>query len=123
MPAAQPPAAEEEHSRMPRESQTARIYRTPKSAMQSGRARTEDWLLEFAPGEPMRLDPLMGWPGSGDTAAQVRLRFPTAAAAIAYAEGRGLSFELEASPPLQADIKPKAYADNFRFGRIENWSH
>ena len=29
----------------------------------------------------------------------------------------------EAPKPVQTTIKPKAYADNFRFGRTENWSH
>ncbi|MBX9595793.1 MAG: ETC complex I subunit [Roseomonas sp.] len=108
---------------MSRESQTARIYRQPKSAMQSGRARTADWVLAFAPLGPKRIDPLMGWSGSGDTNAQVNLRFPSQEAAIAYAQARGIPYDVEATPLVKADIKPKAYADNFRFGRTENWSH
>jgi hypothetical protein len=43
--------------------------------MQSGKARTADWLLEFEPAEAKRPDPLMGWAGSGDTQQQVVLRF------------------------------------------------
>jgi hypothetical protein len=108
---------------MSRETQTARIYRTPKSAMQSGRGRADDWVLEFEPGEAKRIDPLTGWFGSGDTRAQVRLRFPTAEAAVAYAEAKGWPVEVEAAPVARAEIKPKSYADNFRFGRSENWSH
>ena len=103
--------------------QTARIYKTPKSAMQSGRARAGDWTLQFEPGERKRIDPLTGWFGSGDTRAQVTLHFPTAEAAVAYAEAKGWPYEVEAPPPVRAEIKPKAYADNFRFGRAENWSH
>jgi len=108
---------------MPRESQTARIYRQPKSAMQSGRAGTETWLLEFVARAAARIDPLMGWPGSGETQSQVRLRFPTREAAVAHAEANGYAYEVAATPLVRADIKPKAYADNFKFGRTDNWSH
>lgn len=100
----------------------ARIHLPPKSAMQSGRAGHGAWVLEFAPAEAQRRDPLMGWSGSGDTQAQVTLRFATKEAAVAYATAQGLAFEVEEPAPA-APIKPKAYADNFKFGRIENWSH
>ena len=46
---------------------TARIFQRPKNAMQSGRARTEEWVLEFQSSEAKKPDPLMGWAGSGDT--------------------------------------------------------
>ena len=103
--------------------QKARIYRAPKSAMQSGRANTQDWVLQYEPAEPKRIDPLMGWFGSGDTRAQVRLAFPTAEAAVAYAEGKGIAYEVEHAPIVHTEIKPRSYADNFRFGRSENWTH
>src|SRR3546814_5149031 len=45
----------------------ARIFQKPKNAMQSGRAGTGRWMLEFAPAEARKADPLMGWAGSGDT--------------------------------------------------------
>ena len=51
----------------------ARIYQRPKNVMQSGKARTDQWVLEFAPAEAKKPDPLMGWAGSGDTREQVRL--------------------------------------------------
>ena len=101
--------------------QLARIYVPPKSAMQSGRGRTQGWVLEFEPGEKQRIDPLMGWSGSGDMRGQVRLRFDAQEAAIGYAEANGLAYEVEETKP--ARIRPKAYADNFRFGRPENWTH
>ncbi len=103
--------------------QKARIYRSPKSAMQSGRARTHEWVLQFEPAEPKRIDPLMGWFGSGDTRAQVRLAFATADDAVAYAEAKGIPYEVEHAPAIRAEIKPKSYADNFRFGRADNWTH
>jgi hypothetical protein len=99
----------------------ARIYQPPKNAMQSGWAATEEWVLEFEPAAPGRPDPLMGWIGSADTQAQVVLRFATREEAVAYADKQGLAYDLEL--PLIRKVAPKAYADNFRFGRMENWTH
>jgi hypothetical protein len=91
---------------------TARIYQRPKNAMQSGRARTDRWILEFEPSEPQRPDPLTGWAGSGDTANQLRLGFPTREDAVAYAEREGIAFHIVAAP--ERKLKLQAYADNFR---------
>ena len=46
----------------------ARIFRPAKTAMQSGRAKTRDWMLEFEAKDALRSDPLMGWTQTGDTA-------------------------------------------------------
>jgi ETC complex I subunit conserved region len=91
---------------------TARIFQYPKNAMQSGRARTQRWTLEFEPEEAKQPDPLTGWAGSGDTRDQVRLGFPSAEAAIAYAEREGLAFTVIAAP--ERKLKLQSYADNFR---------
>ena len=99
----------------------ARIYQPPKTAMQSGWANTERWVLEYEPSEPRVPDPLMGWPGSGDTRAQLRLFFDTREEAVAYADRHGIPYDLLEAQRRQ--IRPKAYADNFRYGRIENWTH
>ena len=99
----------------------ARIYQPPKNAMQSGRAGMQHWVLEFEPAEPRRADPLMGWIGSADTQTQVRLSFATSEEAVAYAERQGIAYELER--PLVHRQHPKAYADNFRYGRREMWTH
>ena len=102
--------------------QLVRISSTPpRYATQSGRARNGEWVLEFAVAERQLTDPLMGWVGSGDTQNQVRLRFDTREQAIAYAEANGLAYDIEEPKPDR--IKPKSYADNFRFGRTENWTH
>jgi hypothetical protein len=91
---------------------TARIYQRPKNAMQSGRARTTSWVLDFAPGEAQHPDPLTGWAGSGDTRNQLRLSFPTMEAAKAYAEREGIAFTVVPAP--ERTLKLQAYADNFR---------
>jgi hypothetical protein len=90
----------------------ARIFQKPKNAMQSGRAGTNRWVLEFEPQEAKRADPLTGWAGSGDTLAQVTLAFPDPAAALAYCEKHGLTATVIA-PPARL-LKLQAYADNFR---------
>jgi hypothetical protein len=99
----------------------ARIYQPPKNAMQSGRATSHQWVLEFEPASPRRPDPLMGWIGSADTQAQVRLHFDSREEAVAYADKNGIAYDLELAQVRH--IRPKAYADNFRYGRIENWTH
>jgi hypothetical protein len=98
----------------------ARIYQQPKSAMQSGAARHE-WVLDYAPAVPRQADPLMGWIGSNDTQAQVRLKFTSRDEAVAYAEREGIAYDVEL--PQVRRVRPKSYADNFKFGRTENWTH
>ena len=100
----------------------ARIFQPPKSAMQSGRAKAQGWMLTFEPSEAKQLDPLTGWYGSGDMLGQLRLHFDTRDQAVAYAQAQGIAYEIEA-PPERAAMKAKVYAENFRFGRTENWSH
>ncbi|MBL8806349.1 MAG: ETC complex I subunit [Rhodospirillales bacterium] len=95
---------------------TARIFKPAKTAMQSGRARTKRWVLEFEPAAAKRPDPLMGWAGSPDTGGQVQLRFASQDEAIAYAERHGIEFVL--AVPHSGRIRPKAYADNFKFDRV-----
>ena len=93
----------------------ARIYRPARNAMQSGGANSKLGLLEYEPASPRRRDPLMGWSGSADTASQVRLRFDSREAAVAYAERHGLAYELH--EPRQRQVRPKSYAANVRWKR------
>ena len=99
----------------------ARIYRPAKTAMQSGRARTQNWILEFEPERARSVEPLMGYTSSSDMRQQVRLRFPTRADAIAYAERNAIAYTV--SDPRERAPKRMSYSDNFRFGRRENWTH
>ena len=100
---------------------TARIYKPSKNAMQSGQGRTKEWLLEFEPAAPREIDPLMGWTSSSDTLAQVRLRFDSKEAAIAYATRHGIAFRVEEPRPRK--VQQKSYADNFKYGRRSAWTH
>jgi hypothetical protein len=100
---------------------TARIYKPAKTAMQSGLARTREWVLEHEPVVPREIDPLMGWTSSRDMGQQVKLCFDTKEEAIAYAERNGLTYTLEEESVRK--VVRKAYADNFRFGRNGAWTH
>jgi len=99
----------------------ARIYRPVKSAMQSGRANTRHWVLDFEPQEPYGRDPLMGWTTMTDMTRQEKLTFASKEEAIAYAEAHGIPYRL--LKPHAPSPKHKSYSDNFRFGRKRNWTH
>ncbi|MFN3353757.1 MAG: ETC complex I subunit [Brevundimonas sp.] len=99
----------------------ARIFRPAKTAMQSGKAKTREWVLEFEPAAARALDPLMGWTSSTDMNGQVRLRFDSKEEAIAYAEKHGIAFRLH--EPQEAPVILKAYADNFAYNRKQPWTH
>jgi ETC complex I subunit conserved region len=99
---------------------TARIYRPSRSAMQSGKGKSGDWLLQFE-AAPKSADPLMGWTSTADTQQQVSLRFETREEAIAYATREGIPYVIAVEPPVR--LHKKSYSDNFRWGRSENWTH
>jgi hypothetical protein len=68
--------------------------------MQSGRAQSRTWVLEFEPFGHRTIEPLMGWTATDNPFAQIRLRFPTLAAAVDYAERQGLDYRV-IEPPAQ----------------------
>ena len=92
-----------------------RIYRPAKTAMQSGTAKTRSWVLEYEPATAREPDPLMGWASADDTLNEVRLSFESLEDAVAFAKKRGLDYTV--IPPKQSTIRPKSYADNFRYDR------
>ena len=99
----------------------ARIYRPTKNAMQSGRARTKAWILEFEPETAKHPDPLMGWTSSNDMRQQVQLEFDTREEAVNYAEKGAIPYQV--FEPHMTTPRPKSYGDNFRFDRKIPWSH
>jgi len=88
----------------------AKIYKPSKSAMQSGKRNSKNWLLEF---DTLNTDinPLMGWESSRDTMSEVKLEFFTKEEAINYAKKNNIEYNL-IEPQKQKIIK-KSYADNF----------
>ena len=100
---------------------TARIFKPAKNAMQSGRASTKEWQLEYEPEQPRAIEPLMGWTSSGDMKQQLTLHFDSKEEAVAYCERHGIPFRVFApNEPVRRKI---AYADNFAFTRTDPWTH
>jgi hypothetical protein len=99
----------------------ARIYQPAKNAMQSGKARSQGWMLEFEPESAKTPDPLMGWTSSRDMRQQVSLEFDTREEAVGYAEKNGIPYQV--FEPHRPAAKAKSYSDNFRADRKEPWSH
>src|SRR5260370_40597916 len=99
----------------------ARISKPARTAMQSGAAKTKEWVLEFEPEQARQIEPLMGWTSSGDMRQQVRLRFDSAAEAIAYCERHGIAYPVfEAKPEARPTISSSG---NFSFKRRAAWTH
>jgi hypothetical protein len=100
---------------------TARIYRPAKTAMQSGNAKTKEWLLDYEPEEPRTVEPLMGWTSSADMKQEVRLQFDAKEEAVAYCERHGIAYQVFDPPPVAR--RRIAYADNFAYQRRDAWTH
>ncbi|MDN2583849.1 ETC complex I subunit [Aquibium sp. ELW1220] len=100
---------------------SARIYSPAKTAMQSGKAKTGRWLLEFDPEAPKKIDPLMGYTTSGDMKSQIRIVFDTREEAVAYATKHGIPFRVQ--EPKEAKRRQISYSDNFRYDRKVPWTH
>lgn len=101
----------------------AKIYQPARNAMQSGQAKTHNWVLEFDPAERKRIDPLMGWTGSGDMQGQVRMTFDSKEAAVEYAERHGIAYQVQPAQSRKHVIRPRGYGGNFASDRRESWSH
>ncbi len=99
----------------------ATIYKPSKTAMQSGKAKTQEWVLEFDLEARRKIEPLMGYTASSDMRSQVRLRFPTKEEAVAYAERNRIAYRIyEPKEKKRATI---SYSDNFKYNRQTPWTH
>ncbi|HKL54526.1 MAG: ETC complex I subunit [Roseovarius sp.] len=102
---------------------SARIYKPARSTTQSGNARSQHWVLEYVAQTAREVDPLMGWTSSADTQAQVRLTFPTRAAAMEYAEEHGIDAIVLEPHSRKPNIRPGGYGENFATNRRATWTH
>ncbi len=102
----------------------ARLYQPARNAMQSGTAKTRQWIIEFEPAAGRQIDPLMGWTSSSDMQAQVRLRFDSRKAAEDYAREKGITLTQVAEAHKRApNIRPRGYGENFATDRRAPWTH
>ncbi len=88
----------------------AKIYIPAKTAMQSGRGKQKNWILEFDTKDP-KINPFMGWESSTDTLSEVILKFSSKEKAIEYAKRNSISYKV--IEPKKKDFVIKSYADNF----------
>ena len=101
----------------------ARIFKPSKTAMQSGPAKVNEWVLEFDVEDSKAIDPLMGWTGSSNTQSQVRLKFERKDDAVTYAEKRGLLYTVIDSEVRRPVIRKNGYGENFATNRKISWTH
>lgn len=94
----------------------ARLYKPSKTSMQSGKAKTKLWLLDFLSPPTFFKDELTGWTGSINTLPQTKLQFKTLDEAIQYAQHHKIELFIE--EPKKICLHPKSYSDNFRFDRV-----
>jgi len=88
----------------------AKIYKPSKTAMQSGKRNTKNWLLEF---DTLNsgINPFMGWETSKDMMSEVKLEFSSKEQAIEYAKKNNINYYV--IEPQTRKIIKKSYADNF----------
>lgn len=101
----------------------ARIYKPAKTAMSSGTAKTNQWVLEYVATEAREIDPLMGWTSSGDTQSQIKLRFTSKEAALEYAREHGIEAFVVEPHKRKVNVRPRGYGENFATDRREPWTH
>ena len=100
---------------------SARIYCPAKTAMQSGKAKTTTWVLEYEPAAKKTVEPLMGYTSSTDTLQQVKLKFDSREDAIAFAQRNGIDFTVQ--EPKSPKRRRVSYSENFAFSRKVPWTH
>ena len=88
----------------------AKIYIPTKTAMQSGRGKTKDWILRYIT-KDSNVNPLMGWESTDDMMGEVVLKFSSKEQAIEYAKKNNINFEV--IEPKKNNYILKSYADNF----------
>ena len=98
-----------------------RIYQPAKSAMQSGRNKSDHWMLEFPRHDRATPDHLMGWQSSSDTTRTIHMAFPSKEEAIAYAEKYGFDYHVIKTGSRRTKLR--GYADNFASNRRQSWTH
>jgi len=88
----------------------AKIYKPAKTAMQSGKRNSKQWLLEFDTLN-LSVNPLMGWMSSKDTLSEIKLKFESKNEAVDYAKKNNIDYYIV--EPQKTKLIKKSYSDNF----------
>jgi len=99
----------------------AKIYQPSPSAMTSGRANSDHWVLEFVSRAAKRIDPLTGNTSSSDTRDQLDLIFDSAEEAVAYAKANDIPHRVIRRSKMKRI--PRSYGENFDYDRKLPWTH
>ena len=90
----------------------AKIFKPAKTAMQSGRAKFNKWVLKFSNEKNQLRDTMMGWNGGSSTVSQIELKFPSKEEAVNYAKKNSIEYEVVETS--ERKVINKSYADNFK---------
>ncbi len=101
----------------------AKIFKPAKSAMQSGVANTNYWIMELGYSMAKTIDPLMGWTGSKDTREQIQIKFDTEQAAVNFAKDHGIAFTVQKPNLRKHIVRENGYGENFKFDKKMPWTH
>ena len=88
----------------------AKIFKPTKTAMQSGLAKSDKWVIEYIVDQP-GVNPLMGWESSTDSFSELNLEFSSKDKAIEYAKKNKIEFEIVEENKRK--VVKKSYSDNF----------
>jgi len=88
----------------------AKVYKPTKNPMQSGKGKTDKWVIEFIT-KNSGTNPLMGWESSSDTLSEVKLEFSSQELAVEYLTKNKILYEI--IEPKERKIIKKSYSDNF----------
>jgi hypothetical protein len=99
----------------------AKIYKPEPSAMTSGRANLDLWLLEYEINEPRMIDPLTGNDRNTDTRQQLKLKFDSMEAAVAYAKAKNIPHRV--IDTVKSKRISRSYSENFAYDRKMPWTH
>jgi ETC complex I subunit conserved region len=89
----------------------AKIYRPARNAMQSGKAKTKQWLLEFEPTSARSNYEVTGWVSSSDMDQEIQIAFETSEDAVRYAKSNNIEYTL--LQPKEPKKAKRSYASNF----------
>ena len=89
----------------------ARVYCPAKTAMQSGRAKTQKWVVDLSDIQAQYEEPLMGWTGTSHPSPNTRLFFATQEEALSYLTRYNIDYVFE--NPHAEKISPKKYGAHF----------
>ncbi|MFT4346979.1 ETC complex I subunit [Bartonella ancashensis] len=99
----------------------ARIYSPAKTPMQSGKANTGFWILQYEPEQAKMLEPLMGYTATSDMRNQIKIRFKMKEDAISFAVRNSIPYRVE--DPCEISRRAVSYSDNFCNNRQNPWTH